>query len=84
MLDQCLGHPAAVGALERGASLNEALEEAQAAGYTVKAHLDRAKDSVQRATSNVSDVQDNGRAEIRGARQALGHALGAFDRAFGA
>jgi hypothetical protein len=81
-LDQCFGHPASTAALERGASIDEALDEAQAAGYTVKTHLERAKDSVQRATSGVSDVQESGYEEVRTAREALNSALKAFDRAF--
>ena len=81
-LDQCLGHPKATRALESGASIREALEEAQTAGYGVTASLDRAKRSVQRATAAVSDVGENGRPEVSKAREDLQRAIDAFDKAF--
>lgn len=82
-LDACLGNQHATRALEDGRSLEEAEEEAAAAGATVVSHLDRARKSVQRATGPVSDVHLDGRGEVRAARDALRAALDTFDRAFG-
>ena len=68
-LDQCLGNEASANALEAGASLEEALEAAEAAGAKVSAHLDRAKASVQRATGALTDVSQDALPEIRQTRQ---------------
>lgn len=57
-LNMCLGNPQATKALENEASLKEALEELEAAGATVTAHLERAKKSVQRAGVGLSDVDE--------------------------
>src|ERR1700730_1137812 len=59
-LDKCLAHPRSIEALEAGASISDALEEADAAGAKVNAHLERAKSSVQRATGGLSDVSKSG------------------------
>lgn len=83
-LDKCLGHPRSVEALEAGASISDALEEAEAAGAKVNAHLERAKSSVQRATGGLSDVSRSGISEVKSAREALGRAVKAFDTSLGA
>jgi hypothetical protein len=81
-LDRCLVHPKSMSALENGQSIEEALEEAQAAGCTVISHLDRAKKSVQRATSSVSDIDKDGLKGVEEARDALAKAIETFDSAF--
>lgn len=81
-LNQCLGHPKSIEALERGLSIPEALEEAQTAGATVSAHLDRAKDSVQRAMRSLSDLNDAGRKAVKASRDGLEKAIATFDKAF--
>jgi ParB-like chromosome segregation protein Spo0J len=78
-LDACLGHERSTEALEAGASIRDALEEARAAGAKVSAHLGRARDSVGRATGALSDVEVEGVNEIRSARGALSKALEDFD-----
>jgi hypothetical protein len=80
-LDECLGHPKSIEALDNGYSIEEALEAAQEAGATVVAHLDRAKKSVQRATGSLSDVEPSATESIHSARESLREALAAFDRA---
>ncbi len=82
-LDRCLGHPKSIAALEEGETIDAALEAAQAAGFTVVGHLDRAKKSVQRATGAVSDVKGKeGVEQVTQARQSLRDAVDAFDKAF--
>jgi ParB-like nuclease domain len=83
-LDKCLGHPKSVEALEAGASISDALEEAEAAGAKVTAHLERAKSSVQRATGGLSDVTPGALSDVNNARDALGRAIKAFDTSLGA
>lgn len=83
-LDRCLGHPKSIEALERGDKIADALEEAEAAGARVSTHLDRAKSSVQRATGVLSDVNQDGVAEVKQARQTLERALETFDVSFDA
>jgi len=81
LLDTILGHPKSTQALENGANLNDALEEAQEAGHTAATHLGRAKKSIQRATSVLSDVRDEDRPEVQQARSSVTDALSAFDSA---
>ncbi len=77
-LNRCLGDPRATNALENGSSLSEALEELEAAGATVIAHLQRAKKSIQRAGTGLSEVDQKGLEEIRGAHKELESALQQF------
>lgn len=57
-LNECLRNDRALMVLESGESLQDAMEELEAAGAAVAIHLERAKKSVQRATSGLSDVID--------------------------
>ncbi len=78
-LNQCLGDPRATRSLENGSSLKEAMEELEAAGATVSAHLERAKKSVQRAGTGLSDVTDTaGLQQIEAAHEDLRVALAQF------
>lgn len=83
-LDKCLAHAKSIEALEAGASISDALEEAEAAGAKVNAHLERAKSSVQRATGGLSDVIPSGFGEVKSTREALGRAIKAFDTSLNA
>jgi hypothetical protein len=78
-LDSCLANERAARALESGSTLEEAVDELQSAGASVSGHLERAKKSVQRATAGISDVDDNGRTQVRAVRAELDRALDAFD-----
>ncbi len=80
-LVRCLAHPRSLKALENGLSLSEALEELQAAGVNVAAHLERAKKSIQRATSLVSDIDETGKEQVSQAIKDLKKALETFERA---
>lgn len=80
-LDSVLANDRATNALEEGATLDEALEELQSAGASVSGHLERAKKSVQRATAGLSDVDHDGRKQVKAARAELGRALITFDGA---
>ena len=77
----CLTHARSLKALENGLSLSEALEELQAAGVNVTAHLERAKKSIQRATSLVSDIDKTGKEQVRQTIGELKNALDTFVRA---
>ena len=78
-LNQCLGDPRAARSLENGSSLKEALEELEAAGATVSAHLERAKKSVQRAGTVLSEVIDTeGLQQVEAAHKELRVALDQF------
>jgi ParB-like chromosome segregation protein Spo0J len=79
-LDLSLGNEKSIQALEAGATIQDALEAAEAAGAKVNAHLDRAKTSVQKATGTLSDIQRETFAEIDAARMSLTVAFEAFDR----
>lgn len=82
-LDECLGDARAVEALENGASLSEAAEELTSGGATVANHLDRARRSVGRATSGVSEVDANGLAQVKVAAEHLSDATDIFEAALG-
>jgi len=77
-LNQCLGDPRSTRSLENGNSLKEALEELEAAGATVAAHLERAKKSVQRAGTGLSDVDKDGLSQVEAAHKELREALEQF------
>jgi ParB-like chromosome segregation protein Spo0J len=78
-LNSCLGDRRSIKALENGASLKEALEELEAAGATVVAHLERAKKSIQRAGTGLSDIVDqDGLTQIQTAHKELNEALEQF------
>ena len=77
-LNSCLGDPRSIRALENGDSLREALEELEAAGATVAAHLERAKKSIQRAGTGLSDVDRDGLKLVQTARKELSDALDQF------
>ena len=79
-LNRCLGNPRSIRALENGESLKEALEELEAAGANIASHLERAKKSIQRAGTGLSDVLDEGGlSQVRKAQQELKDALDQFD-----
>jgi hypothetical protein len=80
-LDECLGHPKSITALEDGRSLEDAKDELLAAGAKVATHLGRAKSSVQRATGALSDLESAGLPEVRGAREDVEKAIELFDAA---
>jgi ParB-like chromosome segregation protein Spo0J len=63
-LNECLGSERATKALENGLTLQDAIEELQAGGAKVTAHLERAKKSVQRATGEIADVDKEGYSEV--------------------
>ena len=77
----CLAHARSLKALENGLSLSEALEELQAAGVNVTAHLERAKKSIQRATGLLSDIDETGKVQVRQTIEELKKALDTFGRA---
>ena len=77
-LNNCLGDRRSTKALENGASLKEALEELEAAGATVAAHLERAKKSIQRAGTGLSEVDKDGLDQINTAHKELNDALEQF------
>ncbi|MBI4658342.1 MAG: ParB N-terminal domain-containing protein [Verrucomicrobia bacterium] len=77
-LNSCLGDPRSIRALENGESLQEALEELEAAGATVAAHLERAKKSVQRAGTGLSDVDQDGLNQVQPAYKQVSEALEQF------
>jgi len=77
-LNQCLGDPRSMRSLENGNSLREALEELEAAGATVAAHLERAKKSIQRAGTGLSDVDKAGLSHVEIAHKELKEALDQF------
>ena len=81
-LDLCLGNERATAALENGATLDEAEEELEAAGATIAGHLERAKRSLQRATSNLSDLEAQGISQVEDARGQLAAALEQFGASF--
>lgn len=78
-LNNCLGDPRAIRALESGSNLKEALEELEAAGANVAGHLDRAKRAIQRATSGLSDVDPEGLEQVRVGRDELKRAIEQFE-----
>lgn len=78
-LDLCLGDERAVAALENGATLAESKEELEAAGATIAAHLERAKRSVQRATRNISDLEEHGVSQVSEALHQLQAAVEQFE-----
>jgi hypothetical protein len=78
-LNRCLGDPRSIKALENGQSLKEALEELEAAGATVAAHLERAKKSVQRAGTDLSDVDEGGLSQVQKAHKELKEAIDQFE-----
>ena len=77
-LNSCLGDPRSIRALENGDSLKEALEALEAAGATVANHLERAKKSIQRATTGLSDIDQSGLIQVQAAHRALSQALEQF------
>jgi hypothetical protein len=77
-LNQCLGDARSTRSLENGSSLKEALEELEAAGATVSAHLERAKKSIQRAGTGLSDVDKAGLSQVETAHNELKEALDQF------
>jgi hypothetical protein len=77
-LNSCLGDRRAIKALENGGSLKEALEELEAAGATVAAHLERAKKSIQKAGTGLSEVDKAGLDQIQTAHKELNDALQQF------
>jgi len=78
-LNSCLGDRRSIKALENGASLKEALEELEAAGATIAAHLDRAKRSIQRAGLGLSeDIDRDGLSQIKAAQKEVSDALEQF------
>src|SRR5438094_9549 len=77
-LNNCLGDRRSTKALENGASLKEALEELESAGATVAAHLERAKKSIQRAGTGLSEVDKDGLDQINTAHKGLNDALEQF------
>jgi hypothetical protein len=78
-LNSCLGDSRSIRALENGYSLAEALEELEAAGATVASHLERAKKSIQRAGTGLSEVDKDGIKEIESAHKDLRAALEQFE-----
>ena len=74
-LNSCLGDSRSVRALENGDTLKEALEELEAAGATVAAHLERAKKSIQRAGTGLSDVDQDGLKQVQTAHKELSEAI---------
>jgi len=80
-LDQCLGNKRAIDALESGALLSEAKEELEAAGASVRGHLDRAKRSVSRATGGISEVDREGLTEVEVSSGELRDAVDQFESA---
>ncbi|MCH8806926.1 MAG: ParB N-terminal domain-containing protein [Planctomycetes bacterium] len=80
-LVRCLAHARSLKALENGQSLSEALEELQAAGANVTAHLERAKKSIQRATGLLSDLDETGKEQVQQTVGELKKALDTFKRA---
>jgi hypothetical protein len=77
-LNRCLGDPRSIRALENGESLKESLEELEAAGATVAAHLERAKKSIQRAGMDLSDVDQEGFNHVKAAHRDVTEALEQF------
>ena len=77
-LNSCLRDPRSIKALQNGDSLKEALEELEAAGATAAAHLERAKKSVQRAGTALSDVDATGITQVQAACGQLSEALEQF------
>jgi hypothetical protein len=77
-LNSCLGDRRSIKALENGSSLKESLEELEAAGATVTAHLERAKKSIQRAGTGLSEVDEAGLNQIQTAHKELDAALQQF------
>ena len=77
-LNRCLGDSRSFRALENGSTLSEALEELEAAGATVAAHLERAKRSIQRAGTELSDVDQDGLNQVQAAHKELSNALEQF------
>ena len=78
-LNRCLGDARSIKALENGENLKEALEELEAAGATVTAHLERAKKSIQRAGTDLSDVDEGGLSQVQKAHKELKEAIGQFE-----
>ncbi len=77
-LNSCLGDRRSIKSLENGSSLKEALEELEAAGAAVTAHLERAKKSIQRAGTGLSEVDKDGLDQINVAHKELDAALQQF------
>jgi exonuclease VII small subunit len=69
----------ATSALEGGAPLQEAIEELQAGGAQVTAHLERARKSVQRATGGLSDVDKEGFPQVKDSTAELKSAIEQFE-----
>ncbi len=78
-LNSCLGDRRSIKALENGVNLKEALEELEAAGATIAAHLDRAKRSIQRAGLGLSEsIDQEGLGQIKTAQKEVIDALEQF------
>jgi hypothetical protein len=80
-LDSCLGNKRATERLEEGSSLAEAREELEAAGAAVSGHIGKAKRSIQRAMSGISDVDKDGLQQVKDATKELDEATVQFANA---
>lgn len=83
-LNSCLGDRRSLKALEDGAPLREAMEELEAAGAKIADHLGRAKRSIQRAGSGLSEEIDaEGFGQIEAALNEVRDAVDQFDGSLG-